>query len=297
MKESASANELRVVDLTPRHDESNKPQELIQISGHQSLTLNARRCITLLWHNAHIQGIDEGKDYTIEIDDLKTDSHKGYEMVEEAIEALMTTLIVVKTPNGATRRVAFLGGNDLDEPGRPAGVFHYSFDKRLVSILRDSRIWGKIALPVLMALSSKYAVSLYEHISQWTGLSFKSNHTVTLEEFRDILGVETKKYPQFGALNKHIIKPVVLEINALAPFNIHILPIKNGKRVASIMIGWEIKNHDQMKAASEELSKGKTGRKARITGTAEYVHEPLPSVSRLVRQERQSLRSESSDHS
>lgn len=147
---------LKVFDLKPRRDQAVKPAELIQITGHQALTLNARRSITILWHNAHMQGVAEGKDYTIEIDDLKPDNHKGYEQVEEAIEALMTSILKVRLPDGRTRRVQFLGGNDLDDPARAAGVLSYSFDKRLVEILRDSAIWGKISLPVLMAFSSKY---------------------------------------------------------------------------------------------------------------------------------------------
>jgi hypothetical protein len=122
---------------------------LIQISGHHELTLNARRAITVLWHNAHMQGVEAGKDYTIEIDNLKADRHKGYERLEEAITALMRAILTVKMPGGKTTRVQFLGGNDLD-PDRPAGVLTYSFDKRLIEILKTSTTWGKITLPVLM---------------------------------------------------------------------------------------------------------------------------------------------------
>ena len=166
----AKPGPLRVLDLKPRREQAVKPAEFIQITGHQSLTLNARRAITILWHNAHLQGVEEGRDYVIEIDDLKPDHHKGYEMVEEAIVALMRTILTVRMADGRTRRVQFLGGNDLDDADRPAGALTYSFDKRLVEILKDSAIWGKIALPVLMAFTSKYAVSLYENASQWAGL-------------------------------------------------------------------------------------------------------------------------------
>ena len=82
--------------ITPRSREAIKPAELIQVSGHHELTLNARRAITILWHQAHLQGVEEGRDYTIEIDDLKPDGHKGYEMVEEAIEALMRTILTLR---------------------------------------------------------------------------------------------------------------------------------------------------------------------------------------------------------
>jgi len=162
---------LRTLDIKPRSREAIKPAELIQVTGHHELTLNARRAITILWYNAHLQGIAEGRDYTVELDDLKPDGHKGYEMVEEAVEALMRTILTVRHSTGKTRRVQFLGGNDLDDPDRPAGVLTYSFDKRLIEILKDSTIWGKIAIPVLMAFTSKYTVSLYENLAQHINLT------------------------------------------------------------------------------------------------------------------------------
>lgn len=274
---------LRVLDLTPRREQAVKPAELIQITGHQALTLNARRSITILWHAAHMQGVEEGKDYSIEIDDLKPDDHKGYEMVEEAIIALMQTILTVRLADGRTRRVQFLGGNDMDDPERPAGVLNYSFDKRLVEILKDSEIWGKIALPVLMAFTSKYAVSLYENVAQWTGLSKKVFQDFTLDEFRERIGVEEGKYPAFGALNKHVIKPVTMEINALAPFNVSILPIKTGKRVTQIRVGWWSKTKEEMDEAWKEVRRPKVGRKARISGQTVTVFEPTASENRLLR--------------
>ena len=281
---------LKVFDLKPRRDQAVKPSELIQISGHQALTLNARRSITILWHNAHMQGVVEGRDYTIEIDDLKPDNHKGYEQVEEAIEALMSSILKVHLPDGRTRRVQFLGGNDLDDPDRPAGVLSYSFDKRLVEILKDSAIWGKIDLPVLMAFSSKYSVSLYEHVAQWTGLSRKSYQDLTLEDFRELLGVEEGKYAAFGALNKHVIKQTVLELNALASFGVTIVPIKTGKKVTHIRIGWWQKEKDELDAAWREVYRSKVGRKARISGTASTVTDPYPSQNRLARKGRGDVR-------
>lgn len=282
----STSGPLRVLDLKPRREQAVKPAELIQITGHQALTLNARRAITILWHNAHLQGVEEGRDYTIEIDDLKPDHHKGYEMVEEAIIALMGTILTVRMADGRIRRVQFLGGNDLDDPERPAGALTYSFDKRLVEILKDSAIWGKIALPVLMAFTSKYAVSLYENASQWAGLGRKSYHDLSLDEFRAMLGVEAGKYGAFGALNKHVLKPVLMEINALAPFNMSVLPVKEGKKVARLRVSWWNKNRDEMDAAFRELHQPKVGRRARISGQAEQVQvqDALPSESRLLRQ-------------
>ena len=63
---------IHTIKLKPREREAIKPAELIQVTGHQTLSLYARRAITDSWHNAHQQGVEPGKDYTIEIDNLKT---------------------------------------------------------------------------------------------------------------------------------------------------------------------------------------------------------------------------------
>ena len=51
------------IKLHPRGRDALKPTELIQVTGHQTLSLYARRAITILWHNAHQQGVEPGKDY------------------------------------------------------------------------------------------------------------------------------------------------------------------------------------------------------------------------------------------
>ena len=283
---------LRTLDITPRNKDAIKPAELIQITGHHELTLNARRAITILWHSAHMQGIKEGRDYTIEIDDLKPDGHKGYEMVEEAIEALMRTLLTVKMTDGKTRRVQFLGGNDLDAPDRPAGVLSYSFDKRLIDILKDSSVWGKISIAVLMAFTTKYAVSIYENIAQVCNLSHKTSQTYSLDDFRSLMGVPPGKYKSFGELNKHVIKPAVAEVNALASFGLSILPVKQGKRVKEIKLGWWQKDSEAINSSWQELQKTKLGRRARVAGLVDQVTDPHPSIDRMARKTRQLAKTE-----
>lgn len=276
----------KVTEIKPNYDEAIKPSELIQISGHQNLTLNARRAITILWHNAHMQGIEVGRDYTIELAELRTDGHRGLAPVEEAVLSLMQTVLTVKLRGNVVRRVQFLGGNDMSDPTRPAGTLTYSFDKRLVEILRDSSIWGKIAIPVLMAFSSKYAVSLYENASQWFNLQHKVVNSMTIDELRDMMGVEENRYRAFGDLNIHVIKPAVLEINALAPFNVSVTPTKTGRRVTGVMIGWWRKSTEELQEAWREAQRPKVGRKARLSGQVVTVSAPSRSIGAIARESR-----------
>ncbi len=270
---STKPKKIRVLELVPSEGHASKPAELIQIRGHDELTLNARRAITILWHNAHRQGIEEGRRYQISIDLLVTDRHKGSQPVVEAVESLMRTILVIPLPNGGTRRVQLLGGNDMDDPGRPAGMLTYSFDWHLIQILQDSSIWGKISISALRALSSRYSVSLYEAVSQWAGL-IKNTQELSLEEFRAMLGVAPDKYVVFGEFNREILKRSVNEINALAPFNISAEPLKTGKKVTRIRLSWWPKTKPEQEAAEAEISRSKVGRRARISRQAEMVFAP-----------------------
>ena len=278
------------LQLTPNLLESLKPQELIQIKGHAELTLNARRAITILWHNAHRQGIREGRDYTIEIDELKTDGHKGYDPVVEAVESLMMTLLIFKDAKGDDCRVQFLGGNNMTAKGRPGGVLTYSFDKRLIELLEASARWGQISLPVLMSFSSKYSISLYENITQSVNLRHITTATFSIDEFREMMGVPAGRYAVYGDLNRHVIKPSVTEINALAHFEITVLPIKKGKKVDQIMVGWARKSDEGRDEAIRERERPRIGRRARLSNRVEHIANVTPSIERIMRDDRKRRR-------
>ena len=75
-------------------------------------------------------------------------------------------------------------------------------------------------------------------------------------------------------------------MNALATFNVNVLPVKKGKKVVEVRVGWWVKDSDKARAAFQELNRSKVGRKARISGTVQHVSNPLPSAERLRRQAR-----------
>lgn len=144
-----------------------------------------------------------------------------------------------------------------------------------------------------MAFSSKYVVSLYENISQRQDLDFKTHDDFTLDDFREKIGIKQGKYPAFGALNKCVLKPAVDEINALAPFNISLLPVRTGKKVSHIRIGLWKKTEDELKEAWAESKRSRVGRKACTSGRVEHV-KPMPSVSSMTKRARLMSKSTSS---
>ena len=99
------------------------------------------------------------------------------------------------------------------------------------------------------------------------------------------MGVQDGQYKTFGEFNKHVLKPAVMEINALAAFTIGVLPIKEGKRVVQLR-SWMHKDAEALQAAMKEVESTKVGRRARISGTVEADLAAAPSIERLMRTDR-----------
>ena len=266
-----SERSLRTLDLVPIPGEMLKPAELIDIDGATGLTLAARRLyIQLIAHAFGPRMGEEGQEWTIRLSELRG-LHRGNERLEDSIIALMKTIVTVRLPGGATRRVALLGGNDMGDADRAHGSLTYSFDKRLVPLLRESSVFGKIEVEVMHAFTTKYGLALYEALSRRVRLSHKHYEDFDLEAFRELLGVPSGKLTTFSNLKLRAITPAVEEINAIASFGCQVEPIKAGKKVEKIRVGWWRKDIDELKEAYAELQRPKVGRKARISGETEVV--------------------------
>lgn len=262
MKDSQERNikNRRTIELKPHHGEMIKPAELIDISGASNLSLVARRIYNQLIANAFgLEMATYGHEWSISLAELRG-AHNGNEHVAEAVLALMQTVVTVKLSDGATRRVQLLGGNDMEDATRQHGKLSYSFDHRLVDLLKNSTIFGKLEIAVMMAFTSKYALALYEAVSRRVRLKHKFVEAFSIPEFRDLLGVETGKLETFSNLNLKAIKPAVQEVNALAHFNVKVLPEKTGRKVTGVSIGWWNKNEEELKAAYSAVRRHGGGR-------------------------------------
>src|SRR4051794_24287392 len=108
----------RTLELVPDHGEMIKPVELIDVTGASDLTLSARRLYNQLVAYAFGPKMAiVGQEWTIPIAELRG-THGGNERLGDSIIALMRTVVTVRLPNGQTRRVQLLGGNDMHDQQR-----------------------------------------------------------------------------------------------------------------------------------------------------------------------------------
>ena len=78
---------------------------------------------------------------------------------------------------------------------------------------------------------------------------------------------------RFSNLNQRVVQPAIAEINQLSRFTLTATPNKIGRTVASVTIGWQVKEDPQ--EAKQELARPKVGRQARREGVAEAVAEAV----------------------
>lgn len=248
-----------------------KPAETIDIVGVEGLTLQDRRVFNALIANAFGPKMaEEDRDFVVDLTPLRA-NHCSNDRVEDSIERLMMTIARCRRPNGSITRFQLLGGNNMGDPTRPRGEMTYSFDKRLVEVLKDSVSFGKLEIAVMAAFSSKYSLALYEHLSRRVNLKNVWQQEYTIEEFREILGVGEGQLKAFGNLKQRALVPALKEINYWAPFNVAVSYKKRGQRVVGIILSWNYKDREGRAQVRDELEKSKYGRKARAGNLTETV--------------------------
>ncbi|MFC7694094.1 hypothetical protein ACFQY5_35805 [Paeniroseomonas aquatica] len=145
-------------------------------------------------------------------------------------------------------------------------------------ILRKSEYWGRIKPYVMFAFTTKYALALYEALCLRRNLA-RTEEIISVEDFREMLGVSIDKLTTYKNLNSWAISPAVEEINALSDFTVRVEPIRQGGQqrgmVTGFRVGWEMKEPEEWERVLAELMRSKVGRKARIKGTVERVAAPL----------------------
>jgi len=133
-------------------------------------------------------------------------------------------------------------------------------------------------------LGSKYSVLLFQHISSLVKLDRIEAKIFTVPELRAVLGVTAGKLDRFANLKAWALSPAIAEINQLSRLTLTATPNKIGRTVASVTIGWQVK--DDPTPAKRELQGHSAGRRARRDGSAEAVAVAFPITGGIAYSER-----------
>ena len=257
-----------------------KAAELIEITGTHLLSGNDRAIQNRLFQHAHDSGrlADPDADWEIPLADLRRElsKHESNDEVRESLNNLMKIQVIVhfQEEDGepktlTTHLLEFIQTHDRNHA---AATVKYGFPKTLRTILVRSNRWGRVRCEVTYAMSSKYAMTLYEMICMRINLN-SCIEIFPIEKFRDLLGVPPNTYKRGDDFWRFVVEPAMLEINGLSDFRVVIERKRKHPRapVHEIAISWQKKQDDDFRSAVQERGRSKLGRKARLRGQVETV--------------------------
>ena len=255
-----------------------KPGELIDVVEMSPLSLIDRRTYNLLLAHAWDQ-IDQPVTHIVAKSELRG-LHESNDRIGDSVERLMAAIVrtyVEIDGSPAIQRTQLLGSTT--EAHSPDGLLYYAFSAEMRAIIRDSRIFARLQKDVILHLSSKYSLALYEICQKRVNLGQKWSEEFTVDRFRQLLGVEPGILPAFKSLNQRVIRPAVTEVNGLCDFGCAVEPVLAGRKVVKLKLSWWRKNTDELKAAYRELQAAKVGRMHRLRGTVERVDPPAAAIA------------------
>ena len=255
----------KTITTKTTHNTVIKPGELVDVVELTPLQLTDRRTYNLML-GAAWDKIDEDIEHVIRKRDLRPNrSHSVGEKLDSTIGRLMGARVRVKIERDGqpyTMNMPLL--ETVAEPVRADGNVYYRFPRELRKLISDSSIFARLQKDVMFALSSKYALALYEMLQKRGNLRYKTQETFTVEELRELLGVRPDKLQPYKNFKSRALKTAVDEVNGLASYGITFRENKVGKTVETITLGWWQKSEDELKLAYNELQSSKVGRRVRI---------------------------------
>ena len=200
--------------LVEKKDNLSFPKHSASIAISGKLSTIQRKVFNLLIINARNTKPDKNHIYSISLNRLKSylgipDNDKNNTHLKKRIEEIMKIVVKFDLFHKDTSynwvAAPLLAGAQIKN-----GVLRYSFSHFLEEKLLNPNIFTVLNMYIIKGLSSKYSIALYENIKDFSGSEFPE---ITLDLFRELMGVEKNKYKSISDLKKRVIEPAVKEIN------------------------------------------------------------------------------------
>ena len=116
------------------------------------------------------------------------------------------------------------------------GICTYAFAPHLRLKLYNPRVYAKLNLRLQNRFKSQYALVLWEICFDYFDTDRDQGETtfISLETFRELLGIESDEYPAFSIFNRAVIKPAINEINKETDYHIEVEQKRLKRRVSEL---------------------------------------------------------------
>ena len=235
-----------------------KPGELIDIIESTPLKLHDKQLFNELLANAWNK-IGEKKEHRIHKNELRS-IDKNRSRLNGSLDRLSGTFIrtTVTRDDGEPykRRLNFLA--HIDDAISDDGWIIYKFNEYAENMMVNSNVFARIQREVMMALSSRYSLALYEILAKRMNLTHTQSEVFELPIFRKMLGVPEDKYKLMSHLRTRILDTAFGEVEQLTNIGCAYELIRNrGKGYTHIKIIWFPKDPSAKSDAEKNRKKPK----------------------------------------
>jgi hypothetical protein len=262
-----------------------KAAELIEISGGHALEASDPAIMNLLYQHAHDSGrlADPTASWEMSITALRPSKHNGTDRIRDSLSRLLSVQVKVAYRDGKTGRERLLLTHLFESFDIPAeegigGPVQFRVPAALIPVLAQSSRWGRIKAKVVCAMTSKYAIALYELVQLRANLDL-CVETFPLARFRDLLGVRPGAYERGANFTARVTDPAVLEVNGLSDMGVTLTLVRRSRSrsapIEAVTVAWWKKDADEFRAAKHERTQSKLGRMARLRDNVEIARPPL----------------------
>jgi replication initiator protein len=203
--------------------------------------------------------------------------HESNDRIRDSLRRLRRTEVRVtyvsaRTGLSRTMETHLLEFTDTDDVDLPTATVQFGIPNRLRTVLARSNRWGRIRCEVSYAMTSKYAIALYEMVCLRANLD-RCVETIEIDRFKDLLGVPPGAYERADNFMRNVITPALLEVNGLSDISVQIEMVRRHPRAPAhaVALAWWRKSSDEFREAMQERNRSKAGRMARLKGNVEKI--------------------------
>lgn len=258
-----------------------KPSELIEITGAHGLEASDRAILNLLYQYAQDGGLasETVGEWEIALALLRPSKHESNDRLRESLDRLMQVIVNVpyisRDGEPRTLKTHLFDFFDLPDTETGAATVKFGVPHRLRPILARSNRWGRIKAEVVCAMSSRYAIALYELVQLRANMD-RCIEAFPVDRFRDLLGVPPGTYERGNDFVRYVLQPAELEVNGLSDMGVKVEPRRRSPRapIDAVTVTWWPKQGDEFRATYRERQRSKLGRTARLRGQVEPMASP-----------------------
>ena len=266
-----------------------KPSEFIEMTGVHALEASDRAIFNVLYQLAHDSGniMDPAAEWTVSLATLRQafSRHESTDRIRDSLERLRSINATVRylDDDGQPRIVLTHLFDFFDMPEREMNsqqILRFGLPRKILPVIKVSGRWGRVKAEIVCAMTSKYAIALYEMVQLRSGLE-KCIETVSIDRFRDLVGVPPGQYERVDNLMSKVIHPAVLQVNGLSDMSVMIEGRRKHARAAvdRFDIAWWRKSPEELLRVGRERNRSKVGRMARLRGGVETVSPRLGALA------------------